>query len=165
MPFHVRLSVPNDAHKIAALARTSNIADSKRKSKLSVEAILRDGFGKSPAFQAIIAETKQEITGYSIFYWGYDTHSASRGIYIADLFVANHHRRSGIGSALVSFTANYCMDGGGKWMFWSVLKNNNAARTFYRKFAPELKDVLICGAFGKSFEKILSLNCIPKHQG
>ena len=138
MAFYVRLSVPDDAHKIATLARTSSISDSNRQSKLSAEAILRDGFGKASAFQAIIAETKQEITGYSIFYWGYDTHSASRGVYIADLFVAKHQRRSGIGTALVSFTANYCRDGGGKWMFWSVLKNNNGARTFYKKFAPEL---------------------------
>ncbi len=39
-------------------------------------------------------------------------------------------------------------------MFWSVLKRNRGARRFYKKIAPELKDVIVCAAFGRRFESL-----------
>jgi len=39
-------------------------------------------------------------------------------------------------------------------MFWSVLKRNRTARRFYRTMAPELKDIVVCAAFGEGFDKL-----------
>ena len=50
--------------------------------------------------------------------------------------------------------ARACRDMDGQWMFWSVLKRNRGARKFYRKLAPELKDVVLCAALGDSFDRL-----------
>ena len=42
-------------------------------------------------------------------------------------------------------------------MFWSVVKRNRAARRFYRKLVPELRNVIVCAAFGSEFNRIADL--------
>ena len=127
-------------------------------SRFSAEAFRRDGFGEAPAFYAMIAEINGEPAGYAVFYWGYDTDSATRGVYLADLYVDEAQRRHGVGTALMVAVARHARQKGGRWMFWSVLKRNRAARRFYRHIAPELRDVIVCAAFGSSFDRIGDLH-------
>ena len=98
------------------------------------------------------------LAGYAVYYWGYDTDSATRGVYLADLYVRESFRRHGAGTALVTGVASVSRDEGGRWIFWSVLKRNKPARQFYRHIAPELRDVLVCAAFGASFDRIANNN-------
>ncbi|MBM3488753.1 MAG: GNAT family N-acetyltransferase, partial [Alphaproteobacteria bacterium] len=114
----------------------------------------RDGFGAAAAFTAVIAEAAGRPAGYAVYYPGYDTDSASRGVYLSDLFVAAEMRRLGVGAALMAAVAERCRRDGGRWMFWSVLRRNKAGRRFYRTIAPELGDVRICAAFGTAFDKL-----------
>ena len=136
------------------MARALSVSDGGRVSRFSADAFLRDGFGEDRAFETMVASTGDALAGYAVYYWGYDTDSATRGVYLADLYVGEAHRRSGAGTALVSAVARDSRDAGGRWIFWSVLKRNKAARRFYRHIAPELKDVLVCAAFGASFDRI-----------
>jgi ribosomal protein S18 acetylase RimI-like enzyme len=130
------------------------MADGARPSQFTAEAYLRDGFGATPAFRVLVAEVAGELVGYALFYPGYDTDRATRGVYLADLYVLATHRRLGVGRALVCGVARQARAIGGSWMFWSVLKRNKAARRFYRTLAPELRDIVICAAFGPGFEKL-----------
>ena len=41
-------------------------------------ALQRDGFGKNPAFETKVAIINDVVTGYAVYYWGYDTDSATR---------------------------------------------------------------------------------------
>ncbi|MEE2996752.1 MAG: GNAT family N-acetyltransferase [Pseudomonadota bacterium] len=150
----VRQARREDADDIAAMARALSVSDGGRESRFSAEAVLRDGFGDNPAFETMVATVGGVTVGYAVYYWGYDTDSATRGVYLADLYVDRHYRRSGAGTALVGSVARESREGGARWIFWSVLKGNRAARRFYRHIAPELKDVLVCAAFGASFDKI-----------
>ena len=150
----VRPARREDADDIAALARALSVSEGGRASRFSAVAVLRDGFGDSPAFETMIATAGGVTTGYAVYYWGYDTDSATRGVYLADLYVDKHYRRNGAGTALVAGIARQSRERGGRWIFWSVLKGNRAARRFYRHIAPELKDVLVCAAFGASFDRI-----------
>lgn len=150
----VRSAQLADVDDIATMARALSISDGGRISRFSAAALRRDGFGENPAFETKVATINDVVAGYAVYYWGYDTDSATRGVYLADLFVHEHHRRSGVGTALVTAIARNSRDAGGRWMFWSVLKRNKAARRFYRRIAPELKDVLVCAAFGASFDRI-----------
>ena len=150
----VRSAQLQDVDDIAAMARALSASDGGRVSRFSATALQRDGFGKNPAFETKVAIINNVVTGYAVYYWGYDTDSATRGVYLADLFVHEHHRRSGVGTALITEIARSSRDAGGRWMFWSVLKRNKTARRFYRRIAPELKDVLVCAAFGASFDRI-----------
>jgi len=101
-----------------------------------------------------LAEVDGSIAGYALYFSGYDTDRASRGVYLADLFVEADYRRFGVGRILMKAVARACNDMGGEWMFWSVLKRNRAARKFYKNLAPELKDVVLCAALGDSFDRL-----------
>ena len=150
----IRPAIPEDADAIAGMARALSLADGSRPSRFSADAFLRDGFGDTAAFQTMVAERNGTVAGYAIYYWGYDTDSATRGVYLADLYVSEARRRAGVGTTLISETAHFARADGARWIFWSVLKRNRGARRFYRKLALELRDVIICAAFGASFDKI-----------
>jgi predicted acetyltransferase len=51
-----------------------------------------------------------------------------------------------------------CREDGARWMFWSVLKRNRPARKFYKRISVELKDVVICAAFGKSYDRLSEMD-------
>ena len=150
----VRPAVETDADIVAGMARALSASDGGPPSRFSAAAFRRDGFGDKAAFHALVARIDGDPAGYAVYYWGYDTDSATRGVYLADLFVAEHCRRQGVGRALVAAVARAAHDDGGRWIFWSVLKRNKAARRFYRQIAPELRDVIVCAAFGASFDRI-----------
>ena len=150
----IRPAIPEDADAIAGMARALSLADGGRASRFSADAFLRDGFGDTAAFQTMVADYNGTAAGYAIYYWGYDTDSATRGVYLADLYVSEARRRAGGGTTLISETARFARADGARWIFWSVLKRNRGARRFYRQLAPELKDVIICAAFGACFDTI-----------
>lgn len=150
----VRPAVAGDAAEIVRLAHGLSQSDGGRASRLTEETFLRDGFGAEPAFRVLIAEIDGVAAGYALYFSGYDTDRASRGVYLADLFVDARYRRFGVGRALMKAVARACRDLGGEWMFWSVLRRNRAARKFYRTLAPELKDVVLCAALGDSFDRL-----------
>ncbi len=150
----VRPARPDDAEQIARMARALSIADGGRAARFTAETYRRDGFGKDAAFSTFVAELGGEAVGYAIYYPGYDTDSATSGIYLADLYVDQTRRRQGIGRALIAGLAAEARAGGARWMFWSVLKRNRGARRFYKTIAPELKDVIVCAAFGRHFDAL-----------
>jgi GNAT superfamily N-acetyltransferase len=150
----VRPARPDDADRIAGMARALSIADGGRASRFTAEAFRRDGFGDHAAFSTMVAEIDGATVGYAIYYPGYDTDSATSGIYLADLFVDETRRRQGIGRVLLAELAAEARNAGARWMFWSVLKRNRGARRFYKKLAPELRDVIVCAAFGRRFDAL-----------
>ena len=150
----VRPALEEDAATIVRLAHGLSQTDGGRVSRLTEESYRRDGFGAQPAFHVLIAEINGLAAGYALYFSGYDTDRAARGVYLADLFVEASFRRYGVGRALMKAVARACRDLGGEWMFWSVLKRNRVARKFYRTLAPELRDVVLCAALGDSFERL-----------
>ena len=150
----VRPATEEDAAIVVRLAHGLSLTDGGRASRLTEEAYRRDGFGTDPVFRALLAEIDGSTAGYALYFTGYDTDRASRGVYLADLFVEADYRRYGVGRALMKAVARACKDMGGEWMFWSVLKRNRVARRFYKNLAPELKDVVLCAALGDSFDRL-----------
>ena len=150
----VRSARPDDADFIAGMARALSVADNGRSSRFTAESFRRDGFGERAAFSTMVVEFDGEVVGYVVYYTGYDTDSATRGIYLADLYVDETFRRQGLGQALLTGLAAAARSDGARWMFWSVLKRNRGARRFYKTVAPELKDVIVCAAFGQRFNSL-----------
>jgi len=150
----VRPAGIGDAAAVVRLSRALSQEDGGRASQLTEDAFRRDGFGADPAFRALVAQSGDAVVGYALYFPGYDTDRASRGIYLADLYVAPDHRRAGVGGALIKGAARACRDAGGSWMFWSVLKRNRGARKFYRRLAPELRDVVLCAAIADTFQRL-----------
>jgi GNAT superfamily N-acetyltransferase len=154
LPVTIRPATADDAAAVVRLARGLSLTDGGRPSRLTEDAYRRDGFGDTPAFHVLVAERDGAIAGYALYFPGYDTDRATRGVYLADLYVDERHRRSGVGRSLMKAVARACRDRGGEWMFWSVLKRNRTARRFYKTLAPELNDVVLCAALGTSFERL-----------
>ena len=150
----VRPATSGDVSEVVKLARSLSIAEGQRPSRLTKAAYLRDGFGEKPAFSALLAEIDRKVAGYTLYFEGYDTVRAARGVYLSDLYVDKAWRRQGVGRALMQATAKACKDIGGEWMFWSVLKVNKSARKFYRTMGIELSDVIVCATIGVNFEKL-----------
>ena len=153
----VRAATRADGRAIAGMASALSRAEGGFPSRFTEDTYARDGFGPNPAFRAVIAELEGEVAGYAVYYPGYDTDTATRGVYLADLFVRESARRQGIGRALVIGVAEACRAQGGHWMFWSVLRHNKTARRFYKALAPELKDVVVCAAFGRAFDRLADM--------
>jgi ribosomal protein S18 acetylase RimI-like enzyme len=154
-PVAVRAATEDDAGAVVRLARGLSMTDGGRPSRLTEAAYRRDGFGADAAFQVLVAEADGLIVGYALYFPGYDTDRATRGVYLADLYVDELYRRQGIGRALMKGVARACREAGGEWMFWSVLKRNRRARRFYKRLAPELSDVVLCAALGETFERLV----------
>ena len=150
----IRPARKDDAEAVSRMARALSLSDGGRPSRFTAEGFLRDGFGERRWFHTLVAEMDGRPVGYAVYYFGYDTDTASPGVYLADLYVEEKSRRRGGGRLLVGAVAAAGRSNGGRWMFWSVLKQNKGARRFYRTIAPELKDVIVCAAFGANFERL-----------
>src|SRR5690606_3117713 len=95
-PIAVRPATENDAAAVVRLARGLSMTDGGRPSRLTEAAYRRDGFGEGPAFRVLVAEADGLIIGYALYFPGYDTDRATRGVYLADLYVDEIYRRRGI---------------------------------------------------------------------
>lgn len=150
----VRPALPDDAEAVTRLAQKLSLAEGGRTARFTAERYRQDGFGDTPRFKAMVAEIDGGVVGYAVYYPGYDTDTATSGVYLADLYVDASARRQGAGRGLVSAVAAHCRAEGGRWMFWSVLRRNRRARRFYKTMAPELKDVIVCAAYGAVFDHL-----------
>ena len=92
--------------------------------------LLRDGFGKQPKFEVLIAELDGEPVGFALFFPTYSTWEGRPGIYLEDLFVAEHARGQGLGRKLMAALAAIAVARGCRRLELSVL-HWNPTREFY----------------------------------
>ena len=85
------------------------------------------------SMQALVAQRDGRTVGTVLFYWGFDTVSASYGYHLADIVVAPVARAQGIGRALMAALAAQCLQQQGQWVSLTVLKQNARAKQFYLK--------------------------------
>ncbi|HEU0172843.1 MAG TPA: GNAT family N-acetyltransferase [Blastocatellia bacterium] len=147
MMLNIRAASAEDAQSVGKLAQ--QFADYLRSLgdttdfKLNAQAYLRDGFGTNPAFSGLVAEQDDDIVGYLLYHFGYDTDNAMRILHVVDLYVDEIVRRQGVGKALMSAAAKLSRDAGGMQLFWSVYVNNKMAASFYESLgARYTKDLL-----------------------
>jgi len=147
MMLNIRAASAEDAQSVGKLAQ--QFADYLRSLgdttdfKLNAQAYLRDGFGTNPAFSGLVAEQDDDIVGYLLYHFGYDTDNAMRILHVVDLYVDERVRRQGVGKALMSAAAKLSRDAGGMQLFWSVYVNNKMAASFYESLgARYTKDLL-----------------------
>jgi len=116
----------------------------------------RDGFGTSPAFEAIIAADEAGPLGHALFWPAYDIGHAMRGSFLSDLYVTPRGRRRGVGLGLMGAVARRTRDAQGHYILWEILESNAAAIAFYRRFAREIHGGMPCFAAGEDFRTLQS---------
>jgi GNAT superfamily N-acetyltransferase len=103
--------------------------------------LLRDGFGKQPCFECLIAEGEQgEAAGFALFFYNYSTWRGRAGIHLEDLFVLPRFRGQGIGKALLARVAARAAEQGCVRLQWDVLEWNQTAIDFYQGLGAKFLD-------------------------
>jgi len=115
---------------VTELARARNAVEKMRS---SVEDIERDGFGATPAFEALLAEIDGKAVGLCLYFPSYSTWRGAPGIYVQDLVVVEAARGLGVGRRLLAETARIARARGGRYLRLSVDDDNLAAQSLYRR--------------------------------
>ena len=105
--------------------------------QITVEDLIRDGFGNQPLFHVFVAEmdmdsNEKEIVGIAFYYYRYSTWKG-KIIHLEDLVVKNSMRGKGIGYALYSEIIRQAQKDQVRRIDWNVLDWNTPATDFYEK--------------------------------
>ncbi len=142
MTLSIRPAKPEDAAVILAMSRRFAEEVGDIPSALTEEVFRRDGFGAEAWFQAFVAETGEGPAGYAIINRAFDPLTASRGLFLADLYVTAERRSRGIGLAIMRYLARYARSLDGQWMVWDVPDEGSRAQAFYRSLGAEPREKL-----------------------
>ena len=91
------------------------------------------GFGAKRLFSALIAEQAGAAVGYAIYNIGFWADTLEGMILVTDLFVREAWRGKGIGQRLMSHLVEIGKAEGCERVMWTVWRENEAAKRFYRK--------------------------------
>lgn len=134
MSTSIRAAQLPDLHAVTALVEQLNREEGydASASPRALEEVLFDKRARVP-MRALVYVLDREIVGLILYYWGYDTVSASYGYHLADIVVEKMHRGKKIGTQLFTALAEQCLREDGKWISLTVLQSNERAKDFYRK--------------------------------
>ena len=124
------------------------LADYERLERPDAAAMARlraDAFASRPRFEAALAldEVDRPIA-YAIWFETYSSFLAKPTMFLEDLFVLEHARRSGAGGTLFEFVRKLGEQRACGRMDWNVLDWNTPARDFYhRRNAQWMKEWLL----------------------
>jgi GNAT superfamily N-acetyltransferase len=106
--------------------------------------LLRDGFGPTPRFTALIADYRVSETeptvpaGFALYFTSYSTWRGHHGIRLEDLYVTPTLRGRGIGKALLARLARIAIDEGCPRLEWDVLDWNAPAIAVYESIGARI---------------------------
>ena len=133
----IRFAKKDDAAAILRLIQ--GLADFEKASEqvtITVDDLLRDGFGTVPKFCCFVAEIQVEaatqIVGMALFYNRYSTWKGPT-IHLEDLMVQEEFRGQGVGTALYRAVLSFAKERKVRRVNWEVLDWNTPAIEFYEK--------------------------------
>jgi GNAT superfamily N-acetyltransferase len=106
---------------------------------ITVEDLIRDGFGTTPLFHVFVAEVEKEIVGIALYYFRYSTWKG-KTIHLEDLIVKDKMRGKGLGYALYSEVIKQGKKDNVRRIDWHVLDWNTPAIEFYEKSGAKVHD-------------------------
>lgn len=104
---------------------------------ITVDDLVRDGFGANPLFHVFVAEItnekqEKEIVGIALWYYRFSTWKG-KTIHLEDLVVKESMRGTGLGSALYAAVLQQGKKDQVRRVEWNVLDWNTPAIDFYEK--------------------------------
>jgi GNAT superfamily N-acetyltransferase len=131
MDIDIRKGTPSDMPDVLRLIR--ELATFEREPEavvLTADDLVRDGYGKNPLFQTLVAEVDGSVVGMALFYPRYSTWKGPT-VHLEDLIVTESYRERGIGKALYTKVLEYSYELGVRRVEWVVLDWNTPAIDFY----------------------------------
>jgi len=139
----IREATPDDVSTIVAFLRElAEYQDTTEYFVATEEDVLRDGFGPTREFEALIAESEGRPVGLATFNRTYSTWAGSAGLIIQDLFVAEEARGKQVGFHLVHEVTRIAEERGATHLQLNVV-HANPARNFYARVGFQHMDDLL----------------------
>lgn len=141
MATSIRPATRDDVGVILGFIRALALYEREPHAVVATEAdLLRDGFGETPYFHCLIAESDGVPAGFALYFFDYSTWLGRPGLYLEDLFVHPQFRGHGLGKALLQEVAAIAVRKGCPRLKWEVLDWNTPAVDFYRAMGAEFLD-------------------------
>ena len=136
---HIRPATPADVPTILRFIRELALYEREPHAVVATEAdLLRDGFGPTPRFRALIADVEGAPAGFALFFNSYSTWRGHHGIRLEDLYVTPELRGQGIGKALLACVAQIAVAEGCPRLEWDVLDWNAPAIAVYERLGAHI---------------------------
>jgi GNAT superfamily N-acetyltransferase len=133
-PLNIRPATSDDVPTILRFIRELAEYERKPDAVVATEAdLLRDGWGPTPRFAALIADYNGIPAGFALYFTTYSTWRGHHGIRLEDLYVTPTLRGHGIGKALLARLARIAVDQGCPRLEWDVLDWNANAIAVYQR--------------------------------
>jgi GNAT superfamily N-acetyltransferase len=100
---------------------------------VTLEHFTESGFGPNPVWWAFVAELDGRIVGFAMYYIRFSTWKGQR-MYLEDFIVTDECRGKGIGKLLFDRLIEEAREKGFNAIVWQVLKWNEPAINFYKKY-------------------------------
>jgi GNAT superfamily N-acetyltransferase len=137
---NIRPATPADVSTILDFIRELALYEREPDAVIATEAdLLRDGWGPTPRFTALIADYNNAPAGFALYFTSYSTWLGHHGIRLEDLYVTPTLRGRGIGKALLAKLARIAIDEGCPRLEWDVLDWNESAIAVYRSIGATLQ--------------------------
>lgn len=114
--------------------------DALAKVTATEDGLLNCLFGDRPSAEAIVAETKDELFGFAVFFNTNSTYKAKPCLFLEDLYVQPEYRGKGAGKALFLRVASIANERNCARLDWLVLDWNASAIDFYRSLGATARD-------------------------
>jgi len=135
----LRPATPADVPAILGFIRELATYERAPDAVVATEAdLLRDGWGPTPRFNALIAEYDGTLAGFALYFTSYSTWRGHHGIRLEDLYVTPSLRGKGIGKALLIRLAQIAVEQGCPRFEWDVLDWNAPAIAVYESIGAQI---------------------------
>ena len=135
---NIRKGTENDMPAVLGLIKELAVFEKEPEAVVvTVDELLRDGFGNNPLFHTFVAERDGEVIGMALFYYRYSTWKG-KTIHLEDLIVKEEFRGTGAGSALYREVIQFAAIEKVRRVEWVVLDWNTPAIKFYEKSGAEV---------------------------
>ena len=163
MNLTIRTAVPADLPTILRFIRELALYEREPDAVVATEDdLLRDGWGPTPRFRAMIAEADEEAVGFALYFTTYSTWRGHHGIRLEDLYVTPSMRGKGIGKALLAHLARIAVDEGCPRLEWDVLEWNAPAIAVYERVGAHiLTEWRIMRLSGEALQTLASQSLQP----
>jgi len=132
MTVHIRPGKKDDLPAVMAMVQELAVFERAPDAITNTLAAMEeDGFGPSPAYRFLVAETGDRVVGLALYFTKYSTWKG-RGLYLDDLIVTEPFRGKGIGKKLMLAFLEEARATGARQVHWQVLDWNAPAIGFYR---------------------------------
>ena len=136
----IRKGNPEDMEAVLGLIQELAAFENEPEAVLiTVDDLIRDGFGPVPLFQVFVAEVESEIVGIALYYYRYSTWKG-KTIHLEDLVIKEKMRGTGLGYALYSEIIKQGKKDKVRRIEWNVLDWNTPAIEFYEKSGAKILD-------------------------